>query len=155
MYIKKSIMDTKGFALDIASIDNTSTSKVRIRLPYHGPLPTGLDGATSASISITFQVGLTVNLLLIVEREGKRHRYPISTTAEEIDHILQPFFFGAEGQTRRGTGLDRYALGLNQSSYINWRRLTLDEHGLDSLLSQLSPTSLERALQTLKRDKTA
>ena len=154
MYIKKSIMDTEGFTLDIASIDNTSTSKTRIRLPYHGPLPTGIDGATSASISITLQVGLTISLVLIVEREGKRRRYPISATAEEIDNILQPFFFGKDGQTRRNTGLDRYSLGLHQSSFTNWRRLTL-EHGLDNLLSQLSPASLERALQYINHAKTA
>lgn len=154
MYIKKNIMDTEGFTLDIASIGNTSTSKTKIRLPYHGPLPVSIDGATSTNISITLQAGLTINLLLIVEREGKRRRYPINATAEEIDHILQPFFFAKDGQTRRDTGLDRYALGLNQSSYINWRRLTL-EHGLDNLLSQLSPASLERALQCIRHRKIA
>lgn len=155
MYIKKSIMDTEGFTLDVASIGNTSTSKTRLRLPYYGPLSAGLDGATSVSIAITLQVGLIVSLFLIVEWEGKLRRYPISATAEEIDHILHLFFFTKDGHTRCDTGLDRYSLGFNQSSYINWRRLVLDTYGVESILSQLSPTSLERALQCIRHNKTA
>lgn len=155
MYIRKNIMDTEGFTLDSANIDTTSTSKARIRLPYHGPLPADLNDTTNASIAITLRVGLTVDLVLIVERAGKRLRYPISATAEEIDKILYRFFFTADGQTRPDTGLDRYALGLNQSSYVNWKRLTLDENGLDNLLFQLSPASIERVLQHIKHSETA
>lgn len=120
MYIKNNMTDTEGFALDTARIGNTSTSKTKIVLPYNGSLPVDLRGTTSAAIVITLQVGLTVNILLTVERDRRKYRYPVKATPEEIDHILQSFFFDADGQTRRSTGLDRYSLGLWQGSYINW-----------------------------------
>lgn len=141
MYIKKSITDTEGFSLDIISISNTSASKTKIVLPYNGPLPADLSDATSATIVVTLQVGLTVNILLNVRRDGKKHRYPVKATPEEIDGILQPLFFDGNGHTRQDTGLERYSLGLLQGSYINWRRLVLEEHGLDNLLFQLSPAA--------------
>ena len=155
MYIKNNMTDTEGFALDTARIGNTSTSKTKIVLPYNGSLPVDLSGTTSAAIVITLQVGLTVNILLTVERDGKKHRYPVKAMPEEIDSILQPFFFDADGQTRRSTGLDCYSLGLWQGSYINWRRLVLEEHGLDNLLSQLSPAAVERMLQYIRHSETA
>lgn len=156
MYITSSIADLfEDFTLDTASIGNISTSKTRIVLPYSGPLPANLSNTTGAAIIITFQVGLTVNVLLVVERDGQKYRHPVKATAEEIDRILQPFFFGTDGKTRRDNGLERYSLGLCQGSYVNWKRLTLDKYGLDNLLSQLSPASIERVLQHIKHSKTA
>lgn len=155
MYIKRNMTDAEGFSLNITSISNTSTSKTKIVLPYNGPLPADLRDTTSADIVIMLQVGLTVNILLTVERDGKKHRYPVKATPEEIDHILQSFFFDADGQTRRSTGLDRYSLGLWQGSYINWRRLVLEEHGLDNLLFQLSPAAVERVLWHIRHSETA
>ena len=135
MYIKEALSHNYGgFTLDAASIGSTSTSKTAIRLPYSGPLPADLDDATGAAIVITLRVGLTVNVLLTVERAGKVFRYPVEATPQEIDRILEGFFFTGDGHTRRDNGLERYALGLHQSSYINWKRLTLDANGLDSLL---------------------
>lgn len=93
MYIKNNMTDTEGFALDTARIGNTSTSKTKIVLPYNGSLPVDLRGTTSAAIVITLQVGLTVNILLTVERDRRKYRYPVKATPEEIDHILQSFFF--------------------------------------------------------------
>lgn len=136
-----------GFTLDTASISNTSTSKTKITLPYIGKLPADLSDATGAAIIITLQVGLTVNVLLTVERAGKKFRYPVTATPREIDHILQGFFFTSDGHTRRDTGLERYSLGLYQGSYINWKRLTLDAHGLNNLLPQLSPAAVQRILE--------
>ena len=155
MYIKNNMTDTEGFALDTARIGNTSTSKTKIVLPYNGSLPVDLRGTTSAAIVITLQVGLTVNILLTVERDRRKYRYPVKATPEEIDHILQSFFFDADGQTRRSTGLDRYSLGLWQGSYINWRRLVLEEHGLDNLLFRLAPAAVERVLQHIRHSETA
>lgn len=94
MYIKNSIADHfEGFNLDTASIGNISTSKTRIVLPYSGLLPADLSNTTGAAIVIMLQVGLTVNILLTVEQEGKKYRYPVKAVAEEIDHILASFLF--------------------------------------------------------------
>lgn len=132
MYIKRNMTDAEGFSLNITSISNTSTSKTKIVLPYNGPLPADLRGTTSADIVIMLQVGLTVNILLTVERDGKKHSYPVKATPEEIDRILRPFFFDTNGNTRHDNGLERYSLGFWQGSYINWRRLVLEEHGIDN-----------------------
>lgn len=154
MYIKRSMTDTDGFSLDITSINNTSTNKTKIVLPYNGPLPADLSDTTSTAIVITLRVELTVNILLTVERDGKKHRYPVKATPKEIDSILQPFFFDTDGQTRRNTGLERYSLGLYQGTFINWRRLVLEEHGLDNLLFQVSPAAVERVLQHIRHSET-
>lgn len=155
MYIRENMTDAEGFSLDIASISNTSTSKTKIVLPYNGPLPADLRGTTSADIVIMLQVGLTVNILLTVERDGKKHRYPVKATPEEIDCILHPFFFNSDGHTRRDTGLERYSLGLYQGSFINWKRLTMDENGIDNILPQPSPAAVERVLQHIRHSETA
>ena len=155
MYIKRNMTDAEGFSLNITSISNTSTSKTKIVLPYNGPLPADLCDTASAAIVITLRAGLTVNILLSVERDGKKHRYPVKATPEEIDRILHPFLFDTDGQTRHDTGLERYSLGFWQGSYINWRRLVLEEHGIDNLLFQLSPAAVERVLQHIRHSETA
>ncbi|MDE6281222.1 MAG: hypothetical protein K2M15_05450, partial [Oscillospiraceae bacterium] len=95
MYIMESIHHSfGGFTLDTASISRTSTSKTKIVLPYTGQLPAELNDATGAAIVITLQVGLTVNVLLTIERAGKEFRYPVKATPEEIDHILEPYTLG-------------------------------------------------------------
>lgn len=98
-----------GFTLDMGKIGGISTSKTKIVLPYTGQLPADLTNATGAAIVITLQVGLTVNVLLTVEQAGKKFRHPVTATPEEIDHILQGFFFTSDGHTRRDTGLDQYS----------------------------------------------
>lgn len=133
MEIKRSI-DAEGFTLDTASIGNTSTRKTKIVLPYNGPLPANLSDATGAAIVIMQRVGLTVDVLLTVELNGKKYRFPVKASPQEINAILFPFFFGKDGRTRWDTGLSRYNLGLMQGSYINWQRLVLEEHGLDNLM---------------------
>ena len=143
-----------GFTLDAASIGSTSTSKTAIKLPYSGPLPADLDDATGAAIVITLRVGLIVNVLLTVERAGKVFRYPVEATPQEIDHILENFFFTGDGHTRRDNGLERYALGLHQSSYINWKRLTQEPDGLDNLIDQISPVAVQRILQHIEHSAT-
>lgn len=157
MYIMEALRHNYGgFTLDTSSIDSTSsTSKTEIKLPYSGPLPADLDDATGAAIVIALQVGLTVNVLLTGERAGKVFRYPVTATPQEIDHILEGFFFTGDGRTRRDNGLEGYALGFNQSSYINWKRLTLDADGLDNLLPRLSPDSVQRILQHVEHSATA
>lgn len=155
MYIKRNPTDTEGFSLDITSIGNISTSETKIVLPYNGPLPADLRDTTSADIVIMLQVGLTVNILLTVKREGKRYRYPVKATMEEINRILWPFFFDSNGHTRRNTGLDRYSLGLYQGTFINWRRIVLEGYGMDDLLFQLSPAAVESVLQHIRHSKTA
>lgn len=155
MYIKRNMTDAEGFSLNITSISNTSTSKTKIVLPYNGPLPADLRDTTSADIVIMLQVGLTVNILLTVERDGKKHRYPVKATPEEIDSILQPFFFDADGKTRHDTGLERYSLGLYQGTFINWKRLTMDENGIDNILPHLSPAAVKRVLQHIRHSESA
>lgn len=156
MYITKSMRHNfGGFTLDTASIDNTSTSKTKITLPYTGKLPADLSDATGAAIVITLQIGLTVNVLLTVERAGKKSRYPVTATPEEIDRTLQGFFFTNDGHTRRDNGLEPYILGLYQGSYTNWKRLILDADGLDNLLPKLSPAAIQRILQHIEHSATA
>lgn len=144
-----------GFTLDVEKIANTSTSKTEISLPYTGQLPADLNNATGAVIVITLQVGLTVNVLLTIERAGKKFRYPVTVTPDEIDHILHGFFFASNGHTRRDTGLDRYSLGLYQGNYINWQRLTLNVDGLNHLLPQLSPVAVQRIMEYIEHSATA
>lgn len=107
-------------------------------------------GISGVAIIITICVGLTVNVVLIVERAGKKSHYPIVATPEEIDSILQTFFFDESGHTRRDNGLEPYSLGLWQGHYINWKRITREADGLDNLLYQLSPASVERLLQHIE-----
>lgn len=155
MYIKSTLVDDFGnFPLDNSKIELYSASKSKIRLPYSGPLPAELNNATNAAISITLQVGLTVNVLLIVEQDEKKLRYPIEATPQEINDILFPFFFDRGGHTRWDTGLERYSLGLHQGSFINWKRLTLDENGIDNILPQLSAAAVERVLQHIRHSET-
>lgn len=144
-----------GFTLDTASISNTSASKTKITLPYTGPLPADLSDATGAAIVVTLQIGLTVNVNLTVERAGKKLRYPVTATPEEIDHILQGFFFTSDDHARRDTGLERYSLGLHQGNYVNWRRITLETGGIDNLLHQLSPIAVQRIMEYIGHSATA
>lgn len=144
-----------GFALDSASIGNTSASKTQIVLPYTGQLPTELDDNTGAAIVITLQVALTISVVLTVERDGKTLRYPVTVAPEEIDRILQPFFFAGDGHTRHNNGLEPYILGFNQASYISWKRLTQEPDGIDNLLFQLAPASIDRVLQHIRHSETA
>lgn len=152
MYIKSTLnKDFGNFALDTSKIELHSVSKDEIHLPYRGPLPAELSDATDAVISIMVHVGLTVGVLLIVNKNGKKLRHPVEATPPEINDVLFPFFFHDKGnnayQTRRDNGLNSYGLGLWQGSYLNWKRLVLEEHGLDNLLFQLSPAAVERVLQ--------
>lgn len=156
MYIKSTLVDDFGnFPLDTSKIELYSASKAKIVLPYSGPLPADLSDTHSAAIVITLQVGLTVNILLSIEREGKKYRFPVKATPEEIDRILHPFFFDTDGKTRHDNGLERYSLGLHQGSFINWKRLTMDENGIDNILPQLSPAAVERVLQHIMYSETA
>lgn len=155
MYIAENkIRGIALFELDTASIVSTSTSKTEIKLPYTGKLPAGLDDATGAAIVITLRAGSTVNVLLTVEREGKKSGYPVAATPQEIDHILQSFFFTSDGHTRRDNGLKPYILGFNQANYINWKRLTQEPDGLDNLIYQLSPAVVQRILQHIEHSAT-
>lgn len=154
MYIKNSITDHfEGFTLDTTGIGNTSIRKREIHLPYTGPLPDKLSDVTSATIAITLQMGLSVNVLLIVERAGKKRRYLVAATPDEIDSILSPLFFDKRGYTRWDTGLNRYYLGFWQSSYLSWRRLVM-EHGIYNILSQLSTADIEGVLEYIRHSKT-
>lgn len=126
MHIKSTLVETfSNFPLDTSKIELHSISKRKIHLPYSGPLPADLSNAIGEAISISIHVGLTVGVLLIAEKDGKKLRYPIEATPQEINDILFPFFFDRDGHTRWDTGLERYNLGLWQGSYINWRRLVL------------------------------
>lgn len=156
MYIKSTLVQNFGnFPLDTSKIELQSTSKRKIHLPYTGPLPADLSNATGVAISITLRVGLTVNVRLIAEKGAKKLRYPVEATPQEINDILLPFFFDADGHTKWDTGLDRYNLGLYQGGYSNWRRLVLEQHGLDNLLFQLSPAAVERVLEHIRHSETA
>ena len=105
MFIKNNMTDAEGFALDTARIGNTSTSKTKIVLPYNGSLPVDLSGTTSAAIVITLQVGLTVNILLTVERDGKKHHYHVKATPGEIDMVMVFLFrCGRPNQTQHRPG---------------------------------------------------
>lgn len=155
MYIKSTLTkDFGNFPLDTSKIELHSTSKDKIYLPYSGPLPAELSDVTDAVISITVHVGLTIGVFLIVNKNGKSLRHPVEATPQEINDVLFPFFFQDKGNntyhTRQDTGLNRYDLGLWQGGYINWKRLVLEEHGLDNLLFQLSPAAVERVLQHIK-----
>lgn len=117
-----------NFTLDTAHIGHITTDKRNIKLAYTGPLPDELSDATNATITIMLQVGLTVKIILTTERDGKKHNHPVKAIPKEIDQLLHPFFFTENGMTRWNNGLDRYWLGIYQSSYINWRRLSLRDN---------------------------
>lgn len=156
MYIKGALVENfDNFQLDMGKIGNHSINKNKIHLPYTGPLPDKLNNAALAAISISIHAGLTVGVLLIAEQDGKKLRYPIEATPQEINNVLFPFFFDRDGHTRWDTGLERYSLGLHQGSFINWKQLTLDENGIDNILPQLSPAAVERVLQHIRHSETA
>lgn len=144
MYIMESMRHNfGGFTLDTASIGNTSTSKTKITLPYTGQLPADLNDTTGAVIVITLQVGLTVNVLLTVERAGKEFRYPVKATPEEIDAILWPLFWIKTAETeyrpRFNNGLSEYWNGHYQAEFTAWHSIGQYPIKITSIIQQLSP----------------
>ncbi len=164
MHIKESSVkgikkESAGFKLDTSKINLHSVSKDKIQLPYNGPLPDALSKNDSAVISVNITVGLMISACLIVTAGKKEHRYPVEATAQEISDLLFPFFFkdvdNNNFHTRFGNGLSDYWMGSYQSSFTNWKRLILEEHGLDNILYQLSPAAVERVSQHIKESQTA
>lgn len=158
MHIKESPVEGikrefAGFELDASKIDLHSVSKDKIYLPYGGPLPDTLSENEGAVVSVNITVGLVVRACLIVTASKKEHRYPVEATAQEISDLLFPFFSKDVGNnkfhTRFGNGLSDYWMGSYQSSFTNWKHLVLEEHGLDNLLFQLSPTPLKECRNIL------
>lgn len=89
MYIKNSIADHLRASTWTLPVSATSAlARRESSYPTAGLLPADLSNTTGAAIVIMLQVGLTVNILLTVEQEGKKYRYPVKAVAEEIDHIL-------------------------------------------------------------------
>ena len=149
-----------GFELDTNKVELHSSDKRSIFLPYFGSLPATLQDNDGAYISINLAVGLRIGISLIVTADGKKLRYPVAATAQEINDILFPFFFEDVGSnkyhTRFGNGLDSYWLGNHQSSYTHWRRLVFEEVGMVDLIGQLSTKSLHQLVQYINgRGKTA
>ena len=146
-----------GFELDASKIGLHSTHKREIRLPYSGLLPDGLQHNADAVISVNLTAGLRICIDLIVTMDGKKLRYPVEATAQEINDILFPFFFEDVGSnkyhTRFGNGLDDYWLGNYQSSYTHWKRFVYEGHGIDDVINQLSPVALDRVIRYIDECK--
>lgn len=160
MYIKSTpTMNFESFPLDINKIEFHSVRKDRIYLPYNGSLPSALSENDGAVISVNITAGLMVGVCLIITTGKKERRYSVEVTAQEVNDLLFPFFFKDVGNnkfhTRFENGLNDYWLGSYQNGYTNWKRLVLEEHGLDNLLFQLSPAAVERVLQHIKFSQTA
>lgn len=165
MHIKNSPVegvknDFAGFELDASKIELRSSHKSEIYLLYSGLLPDALHNNDGAFISVTLWVGLSISICLVVTIGKKKIRYPIAATTQEINDLLFPFFFEAEGtnkyHTRWDNGLARYWLGDFQSTYTHWRRLIFEGVGMDDLIAQLSPKAFNWVTQYInERGETA
>lgn len=164
MHIKDSLVkgykaDFAGFELDASKIELRSVHKREIHLPYSGPLPDALQDNDGAVIFVVPTVNLRIGVSLIVTKGKDKTRCRIAATPQEINSILFPFFFQDKGNnsypTNRDCGLTDYWLGNYQSSYTHWRRLVIEGYGVDDLISQLSPKTMERLKEHIEDKKTA
>lgn len=151
--------DFAGFELDASKIELHSTHEREIHLPYSGPLPDALQDNDGAVISIGISVHLTVGVSLIVTKGKDKIRCRIAATPQEVSDILFRFFFQYKGNNTYHTnwdcGLSHYWLGHYQSSYTHWRRFVVEEHGIDSVIDQLSPKALDFLEKYIEHKKTA
>lgn len=151
--------DFAGFELDAGKIELHSAHKREIRLPYSGSLPDALQDNDGAAISIGITVHLTVGVSLIVTKGKEKIRCRIAATPQEVSDILFPFFFQCKGNNSYHTnwdcGLTHYWLGNYQSSYIHWRRFVVEGYGVDDLINQLSPKTLDLLEKFIEYKKTA
>ena len=151
--------DFAGFELDASKIELHSAHKREIHLPYSGPLPDALQDNDGAVISIMPTVNLSISVSLIVTKGKDKTRYRIAATPQEINNILFPFFFQDKGNNTYHTnwdcGLTNYWLGNYQSSYTHWRRFVVEGYGVDDLINQLSPKTMERMGKYIEDKKTA
>lgn len=149
--------DFAGFELDTSKIAMHSSDKYKILLPYSGQMPDALQLNNGAFISANLTVGLRIGVILIVTVDGKKFRYPVAATAQEINDILFPFFFEDVGNdkyhTRFENGLNDYWLGNFQSSFTHWRRFVYEGHGIDGVIGQLSPKSLDCVIRYIDECK--
>lgn len=121
MKIKSINSELDGIKINSECIRLVSADESFIVLPYVGYIG---ENVTKAAVSVMFQVGLTVNIMLHVEQNGITQEHPISATDKEIFDLMWPFFFTGKGNTRIDTGLADYQLGLWQAHFINWYALT-------------------------------
>lgn len=148
-----------GFELDANKIELHSANEREIQLPYTGPLPDDLQDNDGAVISIMLTVNLSINISLIVTKGKDKTRCRIDAMPQEISDILFRFFFVDKGNnaypTNWNCGLTPFWLGNYQSSYIHWRRFVVEGHGVDDLINQLSPKTMERLEKHIEDKKTA
>ena len=151
--------DYVGFELDVSKIELHSTHKREIHLPYTGPLPDALQDKDGAVISIMFTVNMRIGISLIVAKGKDKTCCRIAATPQEVNDILFRFFFVDKGDnscpTNWDCGLNHYWLGNYQSSYTHWRRFVIEGYGVDDLISQLSPKTMERLKEYITDKKTA
>ena len=157
--VKSYKTDFAGFELDASKIELHSAHKREIHLPYDGPLPDALQDNNGAVISIGISVHLTVGVSLIVTKGKDKIRCLIAATPQEVNDILFCLFFWDKGNNSYSTnwncGLNHYWLGNYQSSYTHWRRFVIEGYGVDDLISQLSPKTMERLKEYITDKKTA
>lgn len=128
------VEDFGGFVLDANAIDLRSASKQDIMLPYHGSLPAQMSEVSGAQIYLNIQVSQPIKVALVVSSsKGKKHRFPMDATAEEVKSLLDRFF-----DQKQNSGLSSYWLGIWQANYITWRQLTVCPSRLTDFLDGIS-----------------
>lgn len=141
------VEDFGGFALDADAIDLRSVSKDDIMLPYHGPLPAQLSGASGAQIYLNIQVSQPIKVVLVVSGSNrKKDRFALEATAEEIKSLLDRFF-----DQKENSGLSAYWLGIWQANYITWRQLIVCPSRLIAFLDSISDRDRTYLLEYLSR----
>lgn len=107
-----------NFALDLDKISNRSAAADKIRLPYTGELP---DGITTVEVGFTMTAQLDCNVVLhLTDTDGKEHKRPVDTNAEEIGAVLDRFFDVEKSGRPKNSGLDDYWMGVNMGLYMAW-----------------------------------
>lgn len=162
MKLRNTMLQTYGgFELDTSKIDCThSLSKDTIELSYSGPLPAQFEGSTDIRLSFNVQAVQGANVLLkCTTDEGKKQKALVDATDNEIEKIIEQFFFVFDlkpniGRTRFDCGLTRYWLGVWQTHFDEWRR-TRTYYGAEMLIGRLEPAEREKLFARLQRTATA
>lgn len=140
-----------GFKLDADKIGNVSTRKNKIKLPYAGRTPAPCDRAT-----ISFRVTpVNVNVLLEMQAGNcKPARYIVTASQEEVDNILQRFFFETYERydnTRFDCGLSEYWLGHYQAEFGAWRGICKTQQDVGKILLQLTREQRSNIYRMIER----
>lgn len=125
MRIVNSLVEDFGdFELDTDAIRLYSANSQDIMLQYSGALPEQMSSVSGAFLQVNVQPIQGAMLALVVKRNGKEFRRPVSASNQEVIDLLDKFF------DQQDTGLGTYWLGFEQANYMGWRQVATDFHRL-------------------------